>query len=162
MTDVHHDSTTTSWPLPLLLSKQEHTGAQAQGCIVARSDLTAVAKHLATRSQRYPTLRLTLANSDAVFWSTQSVDLPWLPVAVTYLQPPINQIYIPIGWAHNLAETALDAVLSQLLAQPKDRGPLVLLPQSPDMDQSAIRIIELADSLSVSAVDWAFLSRGSA
>ena len=96
MTATPFDRQRASWPIPLTLQRHSSSGAKAQGCVAARTDLVAVAQHLAPRSQRYANLRLTLGEMDVVFWSTQSVDLPWLPVNVIYLQPPSQQIFLPI------------------------------------------------------------------
>lgn len=162
MTDALQNQSPAAWPLPLILTRQESEGAQAQGCVVARSELAQIADRMGARSQRYAALRLTLGETDAVFWSTQPVDLPWLPVSCMYLQPPSNQIFLPIGWVHNAAEGMLDSLLSDLSPGPKAVKPMALLPRLPDSNVSTIRILELADSLSVAAVDWAFLARDQA
>ncbi|MEM6496945.1 MAG: hypothetical protein AAGB04_30740 [Pseudomonadota bacterium] len=160
MTATSIDKRQASRPITLALHKQANSGAKAQGCIAARSDLVEVARHIAPRSQRYASLRLTLGTAEAVFWSTQPVDLPWLPVQVTYLQPPSQQIFLPIGWAHNVADGTLSSLLADIPARSSIVGPLALLPRSPASEVSAIRLIELEQSLSVAAVDWAFLARG--
>lgn len=147
-------------PLPLRLLKRADPGAQAQGFVVARSDLAKVASKLEPRARRYGDLRLTLARSEAVFWSTQSVDLPWVPVPVTYLQPPSNRVFMPVGWAHNIADNMFQAILENLLSGSEPGTPIVLLPVSPQSNSSGIKIVSLDNSLSVATVDWASLSRG--
>lgn len=160
MTDVTDHITDATWPLPVLLTRCEAQGAQAQGCVVAQSELKRVAGHMVSRAQRYAALRLTLTRSEAVFWSTRPVDLPWLPVSVRYLHTPTHQVFLPIGWDHNISEEALSALLRAVLSKPRSGNPVVLLPREPNASSSTIKLIELAESLSVAAVDWAFLSRG--
>ena len=159
MTDTRPHRPSLSHPLPLLLTRHDHPGAQAQGCVVALSHLAGIARKLGTRAQHYVPLRLTLANREAIFWSTQPTDLPWLPVPGIYLQPPSKRVFLPIGWACNVSEKILHALLKDMVLNVEPAPPLVLMPQSPDAKSSAVRIILLADSLSVAGVDWALLSR---
>ncbi len=147
-------------PLPLRLIRRGDPGAQAQGFAVARSDLASIATRLEPRARRYPNLRLTLGHSEAVFWSTQAADLPWLPVPVTYLQPPTNRIFMPVGWTHNVSETMFQELLERLLSGSERGTPIVLLPLSPELHASAFKIVRLESSLSVATVDWSSMSRG--
>ena len=165
MTDATTAARPAAWPLPLMMSRHNERGVQAQGFVLALSDLPALARRMARRARHYAGLRLTLCATEAVFWSTQSADLPWLPVHVTYLHPPSNRIFLPIGWAHNVPDRFFSSLLSDVLSE-RDSGtmqaetPLLLLPLSPAWQSSPVRIVDLAGSLSVAAVDWALLSRG--
>lgn len=161
MIDEAPVSRVATCPLPLRLIKSVDPGAQAQGFAIARSELARAAPRLEPRARRYPNLRLTLGNSEAVFWSTQAVDLPWLSVPVTYLQPPANRIFMPVGWTHNVSEQMFQELLNSLVSGSEPGTPIVLLPLSPDRDSSELKIIKLESSLSVATVDWARLSRGS-
>ncbi len=92
MTLAPSEKRSATWPLPLVLTKQENSGAQAQGCVVARSSLSVVAERLAPRAQRYASLRLTLGHEEAVFWSTK----PW---QVNPLRAPEDSFLMTEGQA---------------------------------------------------------------
>ena len=162
MIDDAHVGRAAICPLPVRLIKSVDPGAQAQGFAVASSDLASIASRLEPRARRYPNLRLTLGRSEAVFWSTQSVDLPWLPVSVTYLQPPTNRVFMPVGWAHNVSEQMFQQLLDSLLSGSESGMPIVLLPLSPELNSSGVKIVRLESSMSVATADWAGLSRGRA
>ena len=160
MTDIPVDSARAAWPPSFEMTRRACPGAQAQGCVIARSDLAEAAEWLVPRAPRYSGLQLTLGHDEAVFWSPQPVALPWLPVPVTYLQPPRRKVFLPVGWSHALSSDVLEHLLSKLVPGAGFVAPLVLWPHSPAAEASPIKIILLAESLSVSAVDWTFLARG--
>ena len=150
----------TTWPLPFALVKHRETGIRPQGCVVERSNTAVIAQRLGPRAQRYAGLRLTFGQNQIVFWSTESVDLPWLPIPVVYLQPPKNRMFLPIGWRLTVPDRMLQGILEQLPLNSQPGSPLVLLPQSANASSSSPSVIALTGSLSVAAVDWALLARG--
>ncbi|MGI9424295.1 MAG: hypothetical protein ACR2PA_13970 [Hyphomicrobiaceae bacterium] len=150
----------TVWPVPFTLVRRDDPGAKARGCVIARSDLDEVANRLGPRAQRYTGLRLSFSRAHAIFWSTESCDLPWLPVPVMYLRPPTNRVFMPIGWTHEIPDNIFQSVLEQLPLNAERGTPVVLLPRNVEAPISPPCMIELSGSMSVAAVDWALLSRG--
>ena len=147
-------------PIPIELAQTEEAGACAQGFVVARRDLPALAARLGHRARRYAPLRLSLSASEAVFWSAEPCELPWVTAATTYLATPKQRVFMPIGWRYTAPPLFHDAVLSEVPLRGEKGTPLVLLPIDPTAQSSPIRVLELVDSVSVAAADWAALGKG--
>lgn len=146
--------------MPLRLVAEPQMGSAAQGIVASRAVLLKYASGLAGRAGHYNRLQLSLTDDAAIFWSAESCELPWLGDDVQYLGPPWRRFFLPIGWQIALPETLLDAALACLPMRYPPGTPLLIMPHnSGTATADGVRIIELGDSLSASAVDWRALSR---
>ena len=146
--------------MTLRLCREPQVGATAQGIVTSRAVLHKHASGLAGRAGHYNRLQLSLTDDAAIFWSAESCELPWLGDDVQYLGPPRRRIFLPIGWQMALPDTLLNAALACLPIRCPPGTPLLVMPHhSGAATADGVRVIELCDSLSASAVDWRALSR---
>jgi hypothetical protein len=146
--------------MTLRLRTEPQVGAAAQGIVTSRAVLRKYASGLASRAGHYNRLQLSLTDDAAIFWSAEICELPWLGNDVQYLGPPCRRIFLPIGWQIALPDTLLNAALACLPMRCPPRTPLLVMPHDRGVATAdGVRVIELCDSLSASAVDWRALSR---
>lgn len=145
--------------LNIALTRSNEPGARAQGFVIARRALPEVAEKLACRAQHYCALRLSLSAREAIFWSAEPCDLPWISVAATYLAVPTQRVFLPIGWHYAAPPLFHAAILTALPLLGEKGTPLVLLPSNPEAQSSPVRVLELIESASLAAVDWAAIRK---
>lgn len=142
-------------PFSLSLERNDAT-APAHGVAVLPADAAQRVDVLAQRAERYAHLQVSLLEDVVLFWSPDARDLPWFPDAIWHLGPPLQRIFVPLGWRLATPPLLMPACLAVLERDFNTRPPIAL---RPPVDDAPPRVIDLRDSGPASEVDWRAVGR---